>query len=82
MTVREERKQKMLNFLTDRTASLPPDPGMINLTPYEDNEKSNISFDTNDSNCNTVLPKMNEMQPVIEIESYTSVWSCQESCSF
>ena len=42
---------------------------MIDPTPCEDNEKSNISSDTNYSNSNTVLSEMSKMQPIIEIEN-------------
>ena len=70
---RKQVKEKMPNFLTDTTRTTPPEPGMINLTPYKGNEKSNISFDTNYSRSNTILPEMSEMQPIIEIESYASV---------
>ena len=45
---------------------------MIDLTPFEDNEKWNISSDTNYSNSNTILPEMSEIQPILEIESYES----------
>lgn len=48
----------MLNVLTDRTWTSPPEPGMINLTPYQDNDKSNISFNADDSNCDTLLSEM------------------------
>ena len=63
----------MLNVLTNRKRTPPPETGMIDLTPCEDNEKSNISSDTNYSNSNTVLPEMNEIQSIIEIESNTNV---------
>ena len=63
----------MLNVLTNRKRTPPPETGMIDLTPCEGNEKSNISSDTNYSNSNTVLPEMNVMQTIIEIESYANV---------
>ena len=63
----------MLNVLTNRKRTPSPETGMIDLTPYKDNEKSNISSDINYSNCNNVLPEMNEMQPIIEVESYTNM---------
>ena len=71
---RKKTKEKMLNVLTNRKRTPPPETGMIDLTPCEDNEKSNISSDTNYSNSNTVLPEMNEMQTIIEIESYANVF--------
>ena len=70
---RKKIKEKMLNILTDRKKTSPPESGMINLTPFKDYEKSNISFDTNYSNNNTILPEMSEIQPIIETESYTIV---------
>ena len=48
----------MPNVRIDRTGTFPPEPGMINLTPYQDNDESNTSFNANDSNCNTLLPEM------------------------
>ena len=44
---------------------------MINLTSCKDNDKSNISFDTNYASSNTILLEMteiSEMQTIIEIE--------------
>ena len=46
---------------------------MIDLTPWEDNEKSNISSATSYSNSNTILSEMNEIPLIIEIESYANV---------
>ena len=63
----------MLNFLTNRKRTPPPETGMTNLTPCEDNGKSNISSDTKYSNSNTILSEISEMQPIIEIESYANV---------
>ena len=63
----------MLNVLTNRKRTPPPETSMIDLTPCEDNEKSNISSDTNYSNSNTILSEMSEIQPIIEIESYANV---------
>ena len=63
MIVREERKQKkkLLNVLTNRKSTPPPETSMIDLTPCEDNEKSNISSDANYSNSNNILPGMSEI---------------------
>ena len=63
----------MLNVLTNRKRTPPPETSMIDLTPCEDNEKSNISSDTNYSNSNTISSEMSEIQPIIEIESYANV---------
>ena len=63
----------MLNVLTNRKRTRPPETSMIDLTPCEDNEKSNISSDTNYSNSNTISSEMSEIQPIIEIESYANV---------
>ena len=52
MIVREERKGKGLHF---------NETGLIDLIPCKDNEKSNISSDTNYSNSNTILSKISEM---------------------
>ena len=41
------------------------------FTSCEDNEKSNISFDTNYANNNTILPEMTEMgemKPIMDIQ--------------
>ena len=63
----------MLNVLTNRKRTPPPETGMIDLTPCEDNEKSNISSDTIYSNSNTILSEMSEIQPKIKTESYANV---------
>ena len=63
----------MLNVLTNRKRTRPPETSMIDLTPCEDNEKSNISSDTIYSNSNTILSEMSEIQPKIKIESYANV---------
>ena len=60
----------MLNVLTNRKRTPPPETGMIALTPCEDNEKLNISSDRNYSNSNTILSEKSEIQPIIETESY------------
>ena len=70
---RKKTKEKMLNVLTDRTGASPLELDMINLKTCKDNEKSNVSFDINDSNGNSILPEMNEMQPIRKIESHVSV---------
>ena len=70
---RKKTKEKMLNVLINRKRTPPPETSMIDLTPCQDNEKSNISSDTNYSNSNTVLPEMNEIQSIIQIESNTNV---------
>ena len=70
---RKKTKEKMLNALTNRKKTPPPETAMTDLTPCEDNEKSNISSDTNYSNSNTILSEMSEIQPIIEIESYANV---------
>ena len=70
---RKKTKEKMLNALTNRKRTPPPETGMIDHMPCEENEKSNISSDTNYSNSNTVLPEMSEIQPIIKIESYATV---------
>ena len=46
----------MLNVLTDRTGTSPPEPSMNNLAQCKDNDVSNISFNANYSNGNTILP--------------------------
>ena len=71
---RKKTKEKMPNVLTDRIRASPREPGMINLTPCEDNEKSNFSFDTNYSNSIFVLSEISRMWLKIEIESYASVF--------
>ena len=63
----------MLNVLTNRKRTPPPETNMIDLISWEDNEKSNISSDTSYSNSNTILSEMSEIQPIIEIESYANV---------
>ena len=70
---RKKTKEKTLNVITNRKRTPPPETGMIDLTPCEDNEKSNISSDTNYSNSNTISSEMSEIQPIIEIESYANV---------
>ena len=70
---RKKTKEKMLNALTNRKKTPPPETAMTDLTPCEDNEKSNISSDTNYSNSNTILSEMSEIQPIIEIESNANV---------
>ena len=70
---RKKTKEKMLNALTNRKKTPPPETAMTDLTPCEENEKSNISSDTNYSNSNTILSEMSEIQPIIEIESYANV---------
>ena len=71
---RKKTKEKMPNILTDRIRASPREPDMINLTPCEDNEKSNFSFDTNYSNSIFVLSEISQMWLKIEIESYASVF--------
>ena len=63
----------MLNVLTNRKRTPPPDTGMIDFAPCENNVESNTSSDTNYSNSNTILSEMSEIQPIIEIESYANV---------
>ena len=70
---RKKTKEKMLNVLTNRKRTPPPGTSMIDLTLCEDNEKSNISSDTNYSNSNTILSEMSDIQPIIEMESYANV---------
>ena len=70
---RKKTKEKMLNVLTNRKRTPPPETSMIDLISCEDNEKSNISSDTSYSNSNTILSEMSEIQPIIEIESYANV---------
>ena len=70
---RKKTKEKMLNVLTNRKRTPPPETSMIDLISCEDNEKSNISSDTSYSNSNTILPEMSEIQPIIENESYANV---------
>ena len=70
---RKKTKEKTLNVITNRKRTPPPETGMIDLTPCEDNEKSNISSDTNYSYSNTKLSEMTETQPTIAIESYANV---------
>ena len=60
---RKKTNEKMLNVLTDRTETSPPEPGMNNLTTCKDNVVFNISFNANCSNGNTILPEMSKMQP-------------------
>ena len=52
---RKKTKEKMLNALTGRISIPPPEPDMNNLTPCEDNEKFNISFDVNQLRYDSVL---------------------------
>ena len=66
---KEKTNEKILNVLTNRKRTPPPETDMIDPTPCEDNEKSNISSDTNYSNSNSVLSEMSKMQPIIEIEN-------------
>ena len=75
---RKKTKEKMLNVLTNRKRTPPPETSMIDLISCEDNEKSNISSDTSYSNSNnkksnTILSELSEIQPIIEIESYANV---------
>ena len=71
---RKKTKEKMLNILTNRKRTLPLETtGMIDLTPCEDNEKSNFNSDTSYSNSNTILAEVSGILPLIEIESYASV---------
>ena len=70
---RKKTKEKMLNVLTNRKRTPPPDTGMIDFAPCENNVESNTSSDTNYSNSNTILSEMSEIQPIIEIESYANV---------
>ena len=70
---RKKTKEKLLNVLTNRKRTPPPETSMIDLISCEDNEKSNISSDTSYSNSNTILSEMSEIQPIIEIESYANV---------
>ena len=77
---RKKTKEEMLNVVTNRERIPPPETSMIDPTPCKDNEKSNISSDTNYSNSNTILSEMSEMQPIIEIESYANVMSTCRSC--
>ena len=53
----------MLNVLTNRKRTPPPETGMIDLTPCEDNEKLNISSDRNYSNSNTYCQKRVKFNP-------------------
>ena len=53
----------MLSVVTNRKRTPPPETGMIDLTPYEDNEKSNFSSDTNYSNSNKHYLVRNESSP-------------------
>ena len=70
---RKKTKEKMLNVLTYRKSTPPPETGIIDLTPCEGNEKTNISSDTNYSNNDAILSEMSEIQPIIEIECYANV---------
>ena len=70
---RKKTKEKMLNILTNRKRTQPLETGMIDLTPCEDNEKSNINYDTNYSNSNTILSEESGILPLIEIESHANV---------
>ena len=69
---RKKTKENMLNVLTNRKRTPPPGTSMIDLAPCEDNEKPNISSDTNYSNSSAILSQMSEIQPIIEIESYAN----------
>ena len=51
----KKTKETMLNVLTNRKRTPPPETSMIGLISWEDNEKSNISSDTSYSNSNTLL---------------------------
>ena len=62
-----------LNVLTNRKRTPPPGTNMTDLTPYKDNEKSNISSDISYSNSNTILSELSEIPPIIEIKSYAIV---------
>ena len=75
MIVKEGKKtkEKIMDVLTNRKRTPPPETGMIHPTPCEDIEKSNISSDTNYSNSNTILSEMSKMQPIIEIDSYADM---------
>lgn len=46
----------MLNVLTERARASHPEPDMKNFTICKDNYVSNISFNTNYANGNTILP--------------------------
>ena len=70
---RKRTKEKMLNVLTNRKRTPPPETNMIDLAPCEGNEKSNISSGTSYSNSKTILSEMSEIQPITEIESYANV---------
>ena len=61
---RKKTKEKMSNVLSNRKRTQPPETSVTDLTPSEDNEKSNISSDTNYSNSNAILSEMSEMQPI------------------
>ena len=54
----------MPNVLSNRKRTQPPETSVTDLTPSEDNEKSNISSDTNYLNSNATLSEMSEMQPI------------------
>ena len=47
----------MLNVLTNRRRTPPPETVMIDHTPSKDNEKPNISSDTNYSNSTLYCQK-------------------------
>ena len=47
----------MLNVLTNRKRTPPPETGMIDHTPSKDNEKPNISSDANYSNSTLYCQK-------------------------
>ena len=70
--MRYENKRKIAER-PNRKRTPPPETSMIDLTSWEDNEKSNISSATSYSNSNTILSEMNEIPLIIEIESYANV---------
>ena len=69
---RKKTKENMLNVLTNRKRTPPPETSMIDLASCEDNEKPSISSDTSYSNSTTILSEMSEIQPTIEIESHAN----------
>ena len=52
---RKKTKEKMLNVLTNRKRTPPPETSMNDLTPCKDNEKSNISSDKSYPNSNNKM---------------------------
>ena len=60
LIVREKKnKRKIVECPNRQNRTSPLEPGMINLKTCKDSEKSNITFDINDSNGNAILPEMN-----------------------